>query len=180
MLVPTVLFFSAACSLLIAYGVLSGRGKRQNLLIAEDVRGEIDSKVKEARELDDLLARRLAEGRSLGAAIGDWQAARAGILSTGKTNRPWCWSAEDLQAWAKQRLSAAAAEISRTTGITLLVLSVTVVAMAVLGSLGYYHFYAQRGVFSRGNAMEATADEWARSDPLSAQLPSSVDGATTP
>jgi len=166
MLVPTVLFFSAACALLIAYALLAGRRKRQLALITDQVRGDVDFKVKKSRELDDRLARRLAEGRAISTTIGDWQRERGEILATGKTHRPWCWSAEDLQGWADQRVASLAAEITRTAGVLLVILTVSTLAAAVLGSLGYYHFYAQRGVSSANRSVEATADPWATNSSL--------------
>src|SRR4051812_46052037 len=102
MLTMTVVLLIAACLLIGTYAVMTGRFNQQLAAVEHDVRAEIDAKTKASQEAETLLSKRLADGKPMAAAIDQWQQSRAEILQTGRTNRPWSWSAEDLKVWSRE------------------------------------------------------------------------------
>lgn len=142
MLVMTGILLVAACLLVGTYAVMAGRCKEQLAAVEHDVRAEVDVKTKAALELDTLLSKRLADGKPTAMAIDQWQQARTEILQTGRTNRPWAWTSEELKVWARERMRALGDEIRRRFCVGFILATVTLVLVTGTAAGVYYHIYA--------------------------------------
>lgn len=142
-MLPIVLILFLASGALVALGTVSlGRCKQRLALVAAEVNQEVDGILRKAQEQDHLLSKHLADGKPTIQSIEEWQTGVAGLVSLGKTGRPWAWTADDLKDWARQRIAGRSDEIKRSHLISLVISTVLIVLTSGGAALGWYQFLA--------------------------------------
>jgi len=113
MLLMSLVALAALVTIILLSIFFVSRASTRRAQATEGVGSEVTLIQKRAMEADQNLVQAMLSGTLVDTAIDNFFRERSGLLSTGPTDEPWKWSAEDLEAYREASIQRSHEAISR-------------------------------------------------------------------
>ncbi len=161
MLVMSMVLVISVCLLVGITLVLHFNAEKAKAAIYEKAERDVDARTRKSADVDAVLVKELVDNKPTAAAIHRWQLARAEVLASGKTARPWDWDADDLGVWRDDQITTRCREVQHRLIINFGMTLVSVVVLTCAVEVILYHFASASG----GSAVAAFVDPAAIAPP---------------